>query len=341
MLGVQPTAFDDAAVMALTPEMKAWVAEKTGRSPSARVRLKALVQGLLDDGLLNLEYDDNLTLTAAQTFSNRRGNCLSFSLLFVALAREANLDVTFQMVDIPASFTAEGDIVKLNNHINVLVRRIRSDAQFHQNHVVDFNAAEYQGNYSTKRVEDGYALALYYSNLGVEKLQAGDLDAAFQYFRHGIVTDRGNPGIWTNLGALYSYRGHKEAAMLAYQQALRLAPSYRSALINLSQVLQELGRPDEAASYRERASYHQRQNPYYHFHLARLDVSASNFEQALSRLNRAIRLKADEHQFYHLRGLAFEKLGYRDSARANYLQAKNVVQRTELAAQYAQKLKLL
>ena len=46
-----------------------------------------------DDGLA-LEYDNEVTRTVAQVYQDRKANCLSFTLLFVALAREAGLDRT-------------------------------------------------------------------------------------------------------------------------------------------------------------------------------------------------------------------------------------------------------
>ena len=328
-------------VLALNEETKSWVKAKTAGSRHAGSRLRKLVEGLIDDGLLNLEYDQNLTHTAAETFMLRRGNCLSFSLLFVALARDAGLDVSFQMVDVPPSFSATGDIVKLNNHINVLVTRIRSDTQFHQNHVVDFNTAEYSGNYDARRVSDNYAVALYHSNVGVEEIQAGDYDEAFLYFKRGIELDPEIPGLWTNLGALYSIRGFPELALRAYQQALVLEPAYRSALINLSKVLTELGRPDEAEKYRMQARFHQRLNPYFHLQQAQIAYENSDFGATLEHLDEAIRLKGDEHLFYKLQGLTHEKLGDRESADKSYRLAEKLAQRAGVSKIYERKLNLL
>jgi hypothetical protein len=98
-------------ILALNDEMRNYVASKVKANQPARSRLKKLIRGMIEDGLLTLDYDPNLTYTAIETFQNRQGNCLSFSILFASLAREANLDVTFQMVDIPPSFRADGEII--------------------------------------------------------------------------------------------------------------------------------------------------------------------------------------------------------------------------------------
>ena len=149
-------------VFALNDELHDYAVSKVKGDPSARSRLRKLVGGMIEDGLLTLDYDPNRTYTAIETFEKRQGNCLSFSILFATLAREADLDVTFQMVDIPPSFRADGEMILLNNHINVLVEGVRSDVNFMQSYVVDFNTAEYNGNYDTKKVSDDYAIALYF-----------------------------------------------------------------------------------------------------------------------------------------------------------------------------------
>ncbi|MEJ2275107.1 MAG: tetratricopeptide repeat protein [Woeseiaceae bacterium] len=228
-------------ILALNDEMREYVDAKVGGDPQARSRLRKLIQGMIDDGLLTLDYDPNLTYTAIETFQNRQGNCLSFSILFAALAREADLDLTFQMVDIPPSFRADGDVILLNNHINVRVKRIRRDINFAGDYVVDFNTAEYSGNYDTTEVEDSYAIALYFSNVAVEAMQQGQLENAFRYLKKGIETDPGVAGLWVNLGVLYSRNENYSMAIDAYRQALSIQPSNKSALANLAGTLQHTG----------------------------------------------------------------------------------------------------
>ncbi len=224
-------------IMALNDELRDYVSAKVKGDPQARSRLRKLIRGMIEDGLLTLDYDPNRTYTAIETFQNRQGNCLSFSILFVALAREANLDVTFQMVDIPPSFRADGEMILLNNHINVVVKGVRSDVNYLRKYVVDFNTAEYNGNYDTRKVTDNYAIALYYSNVAVESMQAGNSRKAFRYLKKGIETDSEIAGLWVNLGVLYSRYEKYDMAEQTYRQALSIQPANKSALVNLARTL--------------------------------------------------------------------------------------------------------
>ena len=296
---------------------------------------------MIDDGLLTLDYDPNLTYTAVETFNNRQGNCLSFSILFAALAREANLDVTFQMVDIPPSFRADGEMVLLNNHINILVRGVRSDVNFFQEHVVDFNTAEYNGNYDTRRVTDDYAIALYYSNVAVEAMQAGDSKKAFRYLRKGIETDPEIAGLWVNLGVLYSRHERYDMAEQAYRQALSIRPSNKSALVNLATALLHQGRQEESEHYSKKVALYRDRHPYYHYFQAQNAYMENELEDALTHLARAIRLKRDEHQFYFLRGLVHYQMKEYDLAAKDYKKARDTAEEAQLISGYTRKLQVL
>lgn len=328
-------------ILALNDEMRDYVASKVKGNPQARSRLKKLIRGMIEDGLLTLDYDPNLTYTAIETFQNRQGNCLSFSILFASLAREANLDVTFQMVDIPPSFRADGEIILLNNHINVLVKGIRSDVNFSRDYVVDFNTAEYNGNYDTRKVTDNYAIALYYSNVAVESMQSGNSKNAFRYLKKGIETDPAIAGLWVNLGALYSRHEHYNMAEQAYQQALSIQPSNKSALVNLANTLHYLGHEEESEYYLKKVAYYRDHNPYYHYFQAQTAYQQNELEDALAYLAEAIRLKRDEHQFYFLRGLVHFQMKAYDLAAKDFRKARDTAEKAQLTAGYTRKLQAL
>ena len=328
-------------IMALNDELRDYVTSKVKGDPQARSRLRKLIRGMIEDGLLTLDYDPNRTYTAIETFQNRQGNCLSFSILFASLAREANLDVTFQMVDIPPSFRADGETILLNNHINVLVKGVRSDVNHWRAYVVDFNSAEYNGNYDTRKVTDNYAIALYYSNVAVESMQAGNSKKAFRYLKKGIETDPAIAGLWVNLGVLYSRNKQYNMAEQAYQQALSVQPSNKSALVNLASALHHLGRVEESEYYLKKVAYYRDHNPYYHYYLAQTAYQENELQDAMDYLAKAIRLKRDEHQFYFLRGLVHYKLKEYDLAAKDYRKARDTAEKAQLISGYTRKLQAL
>ncbi|MEX2327948.1 MAG: transglutaminase-like domain-containing protein [Pseudomonadales bacterium] len=341
LFGERIDAASPVPMLALDDQMKQYVDSKTRGVRHAGLKLKQLLQGMVDDGLLTLEYDPNLTHSARETFYSRQGNCMSFSVLFLALAREAGLDARFQIVDVPPNFSSEGELVLLNEHINVVVQDIRHDGMYTRDHVVDFNTAEYSGNYDMKRVSDDYMQALFHSNQAVEHLYLGDERAAFAQLKTALGYEESIAGLWVNLGVLYARKGFDDDAITAYKQALWYKSSNRSALVNLALAYERVGLTEQAKIYRGRVDYYRTLNPYYHYYLARDAYSLADYQSALTHIANAIKRKNNEHQFYRVRGLAEYALGDRKAAQASLETAESLAGREDIAAQYSSKLEAI
>ena len=328
-------------ILAINDEMRAYVANSVGHIPYSGSRLRALLQSMIDDGLLNLEYDSTVSNSAIDTFYTREGNCLSFANLFVALAREAGLEATFQMVAIPPSYSSEDELVLLNNHINVVISGIQAGGNFVRRQVVDFNNPEFNGNYDTRRVSDNHVLALFHSNLAVKAMGAADYRKAFEHLKQGLAAEPALAELWVNLGVLYSRHEHYELAIQSYHQALSLRGSDRSALSNLANLYQHVGQQELADEYQSRIRMYRNRNPYYHFYLAQRAYAARDYELALTELKRAIRRKQDEHQFYYLEGMARLQLSNAEAAEISFTKARETAQNRELISAYETKLQSL
>ena len=335
---IDTSGIDPGEVLEINDDMRRYVAKTVRGHPQGEVRLKRLLKGMIDDGLLTMEYDPNQTHTAIETFARHEGNCLSFSILFTALAREAGLRTRFQMVDVPPSFRSDGDVIMLDNHINVKIQGMRGNKFYRRDFVVDFNDAGYQGRDRGFRVDDNYAIALYFSNVAVEYVRKGDWRTAFRYLKKAIETDPEIPGLWVNLGVAYSQNDQPELAVDAYQQALAIHPSYRSALVNMTAALNKLGRYEEAEYYSKRARYYRNRHPYYHYHLAETAYEEDRLDDSLAHLKRAIRLKDDEHQFYYLRGLVHQQQNELDLAADDFSKAREVAEDPRLESGYSKKI---
>ncbi len=122
----------DVDILALNEEMKQFLDEVV-MEKSPYMRLQTLVYAIFSEDFLNLTYDNSRTKTAIETFKTRNGNCLSFTTMFVAMARYAGLDAHFQEVFILPTWTKKGDIVLLSRHMNAVVQLPGRQAE------IDFN----------------------------------------------------------------------------------------------------------------------------------------------------------------------------------------------------------
>jgi tetratricopeptide (TPR) repeat protein len=322
-------------VFAIDDEMRAFVDEEVfaGRTAS---KLRLLVAAMRERGLFSLEYTANDTRAVRDTFHQRQGNCLSFTMLFVALAREADLRATYQMVETQPVWSSDGNYIILSSHINVLIKD-----ESESDHVVDFNIEEVVGNEKARTVSDRYVLALFYNNFGAEALIRQDIATSFTYFAAAINATPKIAAPWINLGVLYSQRGLLEHAESAYLHALDADPRNQSVLTNLANVYERMGNTAAAEEYRVRARHHRERNPYYHYSLAHAAYRDGRLDDTLELLRRAIRLKRDEHKFYSLQGQVQLELGQRSAAASSFTRARDSAMRPDLQERYSAEIAAL
>ena len=333
---VDTDSLADPGMFELDDAMRAFVAEHVDGSRAGRERMRRLLSAMIESGLMSLDYDDAKTKTARQTFHDRVGNCMSFTALFVALAREANLDVRFQTVEVPPIWYADSDLVILNNHVNALVKQ-----NFGSRVVVDFNVTELKGDYETREVSDEYALALYYNNVAMDALRKGELEESFRLLKKSIETYPDIAGNWANLGVIYSRSEHDDYAIAAYHKALELDRKHRPSLTNLASIYQGRGDGERAEYYARQVRRYQDQNPYFHYYHALAAYNNGDLDTAEERLERAIDLKDTEHKFFQLQGLIAERHGDRKMALESFEQALDLAVYSDARRMYDNKISLL
>lgn len=326
----------DPGMFELDDDMRAFVAEHVDGTRAAGQRMRRLLSGMIETGLMSLDYDDVTTKTARETFHDRVGNCISFTSLFVALAREANLDVAFQTVEVPPIWYADSGLIILNNHVNAVVKQ-----NFESRVIVDFNITELKGSYETREVSDDYALALYYNNIAMDSLRAGDHRESFRLLKKSIETYPEIAGNWANLGVIYSRNDLYDYAIAAYSVALDLEKNHRPSLTNLAALYRGMGDDKAADRYANKIRRYQKQNPYYHYYHALAAYNNGYLDEAARRLKLAMRLKRTEHKFYQLQGLIAERQGDAEIALDSFTRAHDLAVYSDARSIYANKIALL
>jgi len=205
--------------------------------------------------------------------------------------------------------------------VNTLVR-----TAFDQDTVVDFNIREYEGRQKSRKVDDDYVLALFYTNVGAEALLRNDYAVSAARFRAAADIHPEMSALWVNLGVLYARHGLLEQAESAYLYALEVDASAESALANLAVAYRDLGEPELAAEYRERVQTYRERNPYYHFALATQAYEEGRLPDALVALRKALRLKHDESDFHSLRGQVQEDMGRTSDAMQSFGRASEYLE---------------
>ncbi len=324
----------DVDVLEISDEMREFVAAELGDGGIQSVRFRRIFRGLTREGYFNSSYSADTTRTAADTFATKRGNCLSYTNMFVALSRLADLDARFQIVDVPATWDADADYLIRYTHINVIMKGFTFDTVYGEDFSVDFNDVLPDPDHPRREISDTVATSLYYANLSVDGLRAGEHRKSFVYLKKAIELDPDNQDLWINLGAFYAKQDLHEAALGAYQVALSYDGRSRGALSGLSRSYYLLGEHDKAAYYEEQVRRYRASNPYYHYAIAQAEFERERYEAALSAINEALELRYRSGRFHFLKGLTEHMLGDKAAAEQSFRRANRFGNYRDLKERY-------
>jgi len=298
-------------VMALPPELKARVHEVLlAGDPSATSRMQRLINFVVDDkNGLGMQYDESATYTVTQAYAARKANCLTFTLLVLAVAKEAGLEAYPQEIGETLSWRMVEGTIYRENHINAGVR-----IGGHR-YSIDPAADLIFLPRPPTRVSHERLLAHYYNNVAVDRLQEGRADVALQDMAVAESLDPTYATLWSNAGVMALHAGDAVTAERNYRRALSLDPSDASALFNMVQILRRRNDPS-AVEYQQRLSRVEQRDPLQQF-LQALDYEQmGNYPRAIASARRAIQLMPEEHRFYAALARLYERVGDHTRARS-------------------------
>lgn len=325
----------DSEILYINHEIKALLDDKVVSIRNPEKRLKRLAKILVENISYDMVYDRFGIKTAQETFDTGTGNCLSFSNLFVAMARYVGLRTEFQEIPTLPNWSREGELLFFTRHIGASV-----DIYEHFKPVVQI---EYYGDsirydisdgtkryfftpsnltpnrsevnpYSYRLIPDNTAFAQFYNNIGSKQLAEGNNAEAFRYFVKAIKTDPELSYAWSNLGIVYRRNSQYDASEAAYLQGITVTRSLRDISIltimnNLANLYEIKGNTEKAAFYERQVASFREKNPYYKYVAARTAFLGEYYDMSIKRYKEAIRLKGDEHLFYYGLALAYLKTG--------------------------------
>jgi Flp pilus assembly protein TadD len=309
---------EDVNLLGVSAPMKRFVRNYSPEDMIAKRKAWNLAYAALDSVLWKFDYDPSVTLTASETFNQQTGNCLSFSNMFIAMAREAGLKAWFQEVKLPPEWSSVNQTLLVSMHVNAVVE------MGHSQLIVDVSGAKRNEWTRSRRLSDAEAMAQYYNNHGADALIENDLAKAFAYFVKAIGVMPETSYIWSNLGVVFNRNGQTDAAKQAYFTALEIDSSETVALNNLHTIYMEEGDLESADIVSARVERHRRQNPYYLHHLSSQALDERRYEDAIELLKRAIKLNGREYRFHFTLARSLLLNGEQDAARRSLGQAKQL-----------------
>lgn len=317
-------------VMAVPPALHAMLqAQVIAPGQSQSQRLELLFKFMSADATgLGMRYHDDATLTVGQAFQARQANCLTYTLVFLALAHAAGLDAMPQEIDQTLAWQQRGNLVYRSNHVNAIVRiGVRR-------YLVDIGSSFVIARHPAHPISRQRVLAQYYNNRAIQLMGDARLDDALAHADIALALDPTYPTTWSNTGVLRMRGGDMAGAEAAYAKALVLDPAQSSALFNLVGLYHRNGDDRKAMQFRKRLEKVQSSDPFHQFMLAVEFEEQGDGAQAAKHYQRAIRLHGGEHRFYLGLARAHALAGHTARARKALERALSLAKDEDTRTQY-------
>jgi Flp pilus assembly protein TadD len=299
-------------IFALTDEMKKY-AQALAFSRAKREPQLILFDALYKRDQLQLEYDSTMTRNAAQTFQARRGNCLSLVVMTAAMAREMDMTVQYQAVTTDETWSRSGNLYFASGHVNLVLGKPRMkdvhSVEPNQFMVVDFEPPAETKNLVTIPISENRIIAMFMNNRAAESLARKELNRAYWWARKATVADPTFFSPYNTLAIVYQHHGNLQHAEAALRYAQALQPNNTIAMFNLVQVLDNLGRPLEAAALREELARLDPYPPFHYFNLGQQAMKDGDYKKARQLFAREVDRAPYYHEFHFWLAVASYYLG--------------------------------
>lgn len=266
--------------VAYTEEMARAAREAAGEGTD-RDRLHRLQQFLFDDERFPFDYEATGTYGAEEAFRLRRGNCVSFTSLFVALGRAIGIPLQAALIH-RGEAERDGNLVVVNDHMVAVLVTSGGLALY------DFAQERDRPVSGLLLLDDLWLSAVYLNNRGTEKLRAGRLQEATEDLEVAIRLASGFTPPYGNLGVARRMAGDVEGALDVYRRALEIDAENPTVLNNLASLYRSLGRLEEASAAL-RAADLSGATPF-------LLITRGDLELAQGKLRKALRLYRRAHR---------------------------------------------
>ena len=276
----------------LSPQQLALARDKVGYAGTEKSRLLKVVRFISDSEGLGFQYQTQSSLSAERAYTARRGDCMSYANLLIALARALDVPVRFvRITQLPVTWEAGGRFFE-SSHMAVALGR---NAAWDQAVIVDF------GNVHTSPwrfslyddVSDEQAFVLFQNNVAVQRLLAGDVVSAERILRFFHAHSPDVPEVANNLSLVLLQTGRDREAMDLLHAAVERFPRFRPLFANAVQAAHRLGDEAMASALEARGRELLEDEPAWNFNEGMRSYHARAYSEAALRFEKALSVDPD------------------------------------------------
>lgn len=279
------------------PELKTFSRQHTQGPQSVTGKSAALLRAFFappEDGGLGITYDNAYTRTPIEAWRDRKANCLSLTVLYVAACKSMGLDARYGESLRISRWRRVGTTIRYERHVVAVV----PTGSIGQELVADFLPEMRRDVQLIAPLEAKRVLALFYSNRAVELLAEARNDQALLAAHLSILADPKLGVGWNILGVVQREQKLDAEAEVSFLKALAADPKDGAPCGNMENLLKAQGRDTEARVYRERGLDIRKKDPFFNAFLAEEALQDGNLEEAEKRIGMAIKIFPQEPDFH-------------------------------------------
>ncbi len=327
----------------LSPAMRSYLnSQAFTRQLRQHGQRQGLVSALYSKNDLMLEYESARTRTAAETFADRSGNCLSLVIMTAAFAKELGMPVRFRSVDVDSTWSRTAGLYLASAHVNISIGSRRESGMRSTDQddmlLVDFIPQDEALRIRARELEEDEIVALYMNNRAAEMLVQDRIDDAYWWARAAVAKRPSMVPALNTLAVIYERHGDAALAEQTYRTALQREPENMTVMRNLQPVLARLGKGEEAKALAQRIASIEPFPPYYHFDRGMVALRAGDYGRARELFEREVNRAPYNDEFRFWLGVSHLKLGDISHAREQIAKAVDTSTRQEMRKLYSAKL---
>jgi tetratricopeptide (TPR) repeat protein len=293
-----------------TPEMQAYAKSIVKNEKEVRYKATRLADAIVATWKLDVSYDRVADYTASQVFhETRRANCLSFTHLFISLARAVGLRAYYVDVE-HDELLADTNMVVSNRHI---CAGISDGGKFY---LLDFDSSPRKSYKFYQIIDDLEAVANHYNNLAINRFSQNEssLQEALTLLNTSLRIKPDFSRALNNRGVLQNLAVDSTSAEKSFRAALKGDPGMHEAHSNLSGMLMRQGALDEALDHARQALRSRPNNQSYQLRVAMIHFYLTDYMGAFREFRKITRNNPSNSAAFYGLALSAYHLGRLDPA---------------------------
>ncbi len=284
-------------VFAISPEMQRFADTDIARRIPTEGRVMALVDTLYEKGKRKFSYDAAATNNASGVFAARSGNCLSYTIMTAAFAKQLGVPVQFHVVTFGDVWDRSNDVDFRIGHVNLTLGVPRlAGAETAQ--LVDFGAyGDVHGDLLDDIGED-VIVAMYLNNRAAEALARNELDDAYWWARAAVQHTPSYLAGYNTLGVIYMRRNDMASAERVFQRVLDREPENVMAMSNDVMALKGIGQTGQAQALAARLAQIQPFPPFFYFNRGMRAMEQRDYANAKAEFTKEVNRASYNHLFH-------------------------------------------